>query len=84
MGLTVPSEKSPAISLDTELGVVYWYECLGAVKDEGFQQIEGDPYDWVVDGLIPEDQVEWRAGSGIWPIEAFFKMLMDHFRKLNS
>jgi hypothetical protein len=83
VGLTAPSERSPAILLDTELGVIYWYECPGDVKGLEFSEIEGDPYDWVDDGLIPEDQVEWRAGSGIWPIETFFTMLKAHFQMLN-
>lgn len=83
VGLTVPSERSFAMLLDTELGVIYWYECPGEFKRCDFPEVEGDPYDWVDDDLIPEDQVEWRAGSGIWPIETFFKMLKDHFLKLN-
>lgn len=53
------------------------------VKGGEFQEIEGDPYDQVDDNLIPEDQVEWRAGSGIWPRETFFKMLKANFEKLN-
>lgn len=66
---TVLSEISSAILLDTELGVIYWYECRGDVKGGEFQEIEGGLYDWVDDDLMPEDQVEWRAGSGMWPIE---------------
>lgn len=83
VGLTAPSESSPAMLLDTELGVIYWYECPGDVKGGEFQEVDGDPYDWVDDDLIPEDQMEWRAGSGIWPIETFFKMLKANFLKLN-
>ena len=30
--LTVHSEDTPLILLDTELGVVYWYKCNGEVK----------------------------------------------------
>jgi hypothetical protein len=83
VGLTAPSEESPAILLDTELGVIYWYECPRDVKGGEYEEIEGDPYDWVEDDLIPEDQVEWRASSGIWPIETFFKMLKANFQELN-
>ncbi|KAI8932414.1 hypothetical protein NX059_010600 [Plenodomus lindquistii] len=83
VGLTVPSETSPAMLLDTELGVIYWYECPGDVKGGEFLEIEGDPYDWGDDDLIPEDQVEWGASSGIWPVDTFFEMLKAHFRKLN-
>jgi hypothetical protein len=83
VGLTVPSEKSPAMLLDTEFGVIYWYECPGDVKCSEISEVEDDSYDWVDDGLISEDQVEWRAGSGVWAIEDFFEMLKYHFRKLN-
>ena len=46
-------------------------------------EVEDDPYDWVDDGLIPEDQVEWRAGSGIWEIGDFFEMLKANLKTLN-
>jgi hypothetical protein len=85
VGLTNPNDRklSSAFLLDTELGVIYWFECHGEVKSLEFSEVEGDSYDWVDDGLIPEDQVEWRANSGVWAIEMFFEMLKDHFRKLN-
>jgi hypothetical protein len=35
------------------------------------------------DGLIPEDQVLWRASSGVWAIKEFFEMLKYHFKMLN-
>jgi len=37
----------------------------------------------VDEDIIPEDQVEWRAESGIWAIKDFFGMLKSHFKKLN-
>jgi hypothetical protein len=85
VGLTVPNDRnlSPAFLLDTELGVIYSYECHGKIKSLEFSEIEGDSYDWGDDGLIPEDQVDWRANSGVWAIEMFFEMLKDHFQKLN-
>jgi hypothetical protein len=85
VGLTVPNDRklSPAFLLDTELGVIYWYECHGEIKSLEFSEIEGDSYDWGDDGLIPEDQLDWRANSGVWAIEMFFEMLKDHFQKLN-
>jgi hypothetical protein len=67
---------------NTELGVIYWYECMREAKI-GVPEIEDDPYDWVDDGLIPDDQVEWRVGSGIWEITDFFELLKANFKTLN-
>ncbi|PVH94910.1 hypothetical protein DM02DRAFT_618281 [Periconia macrospinosa] len=84
VGLTAYNDPSPAILLDTELGVIYWYECSGKLEEnDETEGVQGDPYAWEEDGLIPEDQVEWRGACGIWSIENFFKMLKEQFRKLN-
>ena len=52
--------------LDTELGIVHWYECPGEIKcpfenDPAWRipQVSDDPYDWA-----PEEEAEWRAESG--------------------
>jgi hypothetical protein len=84
VGLTVPNDRqlAPAFLLDTELGVIYWFECHGDIRSSEVSEIQGDAYEWE-DGLIPEDQIEWRGNSKIWAIESFFEMLKDHFRKLN-
>ena len=51
--------------LDTKLGVMYLYECGGKIGNFELSELEGDPYDWVEDGVIPEDQMEWQLESGI-------------------
>jgi hypothetical protein len=84
VGLTVPNDRqlAPAFLLDTQLGVIYWSECHGEIRETEFSEIEGDAYDWE-DGFIPEDQVEWRGNSRVWAIQMFFEILKDHFRRLN-
>ena len=80
VGLTLQCTKGLTFLLDTELGVIYWHECMSEI---GIPEIEGDPYDWVDDDLISEDQVEWRAGSGIWETTDFFRLLKANFETLN-
>jgi hypothetical protein len=84
VGFTVPNNRSlaPAMLLDTEFGVIYWYECIGDIGSSVFEQA-GDAYGWWDDGLITEDQAGWRGNSSIWAIETFFEMLKEHFRKLD-
>jgi hypothetical protein len=82
VGLTSQNTRGLTFLLDTELGVIYWRECMSEAKVE-IPEVEDDPYDWVDDDLIPEDQVEWRAGSGIWEIADFFDMLKANFKTLN-
>jgi hypothetical protein len=82
VGLTPQSTRGLTFLLDTELGVMYWRECMREAKVE-IPEVEDDPYDWVDDGLIPEDQVAWRTGSGIWEIGDFFEMLKANLKTLN-
>lgn len=83
VGITVAQGRSPAILLDTELGVIYWYECHGDIK-RGFDLLEaGDAYGWLDDGLIDESQVRWRSVCGIWTIADFFENLKTSFKKLD-
>ncbi|KAJ4379456.1 hypothetical protein N0V86_005502 [Didymella sp. IMI 355093] len=82
VGLTPQNTRGLTFLLDTELGVIYWHECMSEAKTE-ISEVEDDPYDWIDDDLIPEDQVEWRAGSGIWEITEFFEMLKANFKTLN-
>lgn len=83
VGLTIHTLRGLIFLLDTELGVIYWFECMSEAKNE-IEEVEDDPYDWADNGLIPdsEDQVEWRAGSGIWEITDFFEMLKTHLINL--
>jgi hypothetical protein len=83
VGLTVHTQYGPPLLLDTEFGVIYWYECWGQVQGSCPSGVEGDPYGWLDDGLITEDQVLWRASSGVWAIKELFEMLKYHFRMLN-
>jgi hypothetical protein len=82
VGLTSQWQKGLTFLLDTELGVIYWYECDSEAKVE-IPEVHPDPYGWMDDGLISEDQADWRAGSGVWEISDFFEMLKANFRTLN-
>lgn len=62
--------------------MIYWPECPGEVRNTG-TLLEDEPFDWVEDGLIPEDQMEWRENSAFWAIDDFFAMLKLHFETLN-
>jgi hypothetical protein len=56
VGFTVLNDRSlaPAMLLDTDFGVIYWYECIGDIGLSVFEQA-GDAYGWLDDGLITED-----------------------------
>jgi hypothetical protein len=82
VGLTAPTANGLIFLLDTELGVIYWHECMSEAKVE-IPEVHPDAYGMLDDELIPEDQVEWRADSGIWEISDFFEMLKANFRTLN-
>ena len=82
VGPTVHSRYGLTFVLDTELGVIYWYECMSEAK-VAISEVQVDPYGWLDDNLIPEDQVEWRADSGIWEIVDLFEMLKANFKTLN-
>lgn len=82
LGLTLQRTKGLTFLLDTELGVIYRHDCMGQGKI-GISEVEDDPYDWVDDDLIPEDQLLWRAGSKIWEITDFFRPLKAKFEMLN-
>jgi len=82
VGLTLQGEECALFLIDTQLGVIYWPECPGEVRNMG-ALLEDEPFDWAEDGLIPEDQMEWRENSAFWAIEDFFEMLKLHFATLN-
>ena len=82
MGLTNERENGATFLLDTQFGVIYWYECPNEVRFKN-DQVEGDGYGWADDGLIPEDQADWRCESGVWDIKDFFEMLKRNFEQLN-
>ncbi|KAK2036422.1 hypothetical protein LZ31DRAFT_232639 [Colletotrichum somersetense] len=75
VGLTMSEHH--VFLIDTELGVVYWPECPGRLRD-GPRCIEDDPYDYCDD----DDEAEWRADGAAWSIADFFEVLKDEFRSL--
>ncbi len=80
IGLIDGGRYTPAFLLDTERGVVYWYNrfyaCDDTIKDNpNWERIQDDPYDYA-----PESEADWR-GTG-WAIPEFFDNLNDQFRQL--
>ncbi|KAK6218947.1 hypothetical protein QIS74_06156 [Colletotrichum tabaci] len=75
IGLTMSEHH--VFLLDTELGVVYWPECPGRLRN-GPRCIEDDPYDYCDD----DEDAEWRADGAAWSVADFFKMLMAQYRSL--
>lgn len=78
IGLTSGTD-SPIFLLDTELGIVNWYECPGELyqSDPSREPIQDDPYDYAA-----ENEAEWRAEGAAWAIPDFFELLKDQFREL--
>ncbi|KAK2013294.1 hypothetical protein LZ32DRAFT_637658 [Colletotrichum eremochloae] len=75
VGLT--TSEHHVFLIDTELGVVYWPECPGRLRD-GPRCIEDDPYDYCDD----EEEAEWRADGAAWSVSDFFKVLKAEYRSL--
>lgn len=75
IGLTMSEDH--VFLLDTELGVVYWLECPGRLRDRP-GCIEDDPYDYCDDN----DDAEWRADGAAWSVADFFKVLKAEYRSL--
>ncbi|KAL7913747.1 hypothetical protein GGI35DRAFT_475595 [Trichoderma velutinum] len=75
-----PSQGTSEIFLlDTELGIVLWYECPGEIKyNPSRETVEDDPYSYEED----EAQAEWRGECTAWAVSDFFEMLKDQFREL--
>jgi hypothetical protein len=53
-GLLKDRSLAPTMLLDTDFGVIYWYECIRDIGSSVFEQA-GDAYGWLDDGLITED-----------------------------
>lgn len=75
VGLTMSEHH--VFLIDTELGVVYWPECPGRLRD-GPRCIEDDPYDYCDD----DDDAEWRADGAAWSVADFFRVLKAEYRSL--
>ncbi len=73
----------PVFLLDTNLGIVHWYQCDGNVRfNPSRETVQDDVYDyWTED--ISEKEAEWRGDSTAWAVADFFEILKDQFRKLN-
>jgi hypothetical protein len=70
------TSRHEAFLLDTELGVVYWIDCLSEIKaNPSREPIQDDSYDYA-----PEEEAEWRAQPA-WAIADFFELLKDQFRQ---
>jgi hypothetical protein len=80
IGLVSGSREHPVILLDTQLGVIYWPECWGGIREDssGAHQICDDALDYA-----PDNEVDWRIDGGAWAISDFFEMLKQHFRDLH-
>jgi hypothetical protein len=78
IGLTDGGRGNTVFLLDTEQGVVHWYECPIEIYTTARQeQALGYPGDYE-----PEEEVKWRAESVPWAVKDFFEVLKDLFRDL--
>lgn len=87
VGLTGGPRDSDVFLVDTDLGIVLWYECPGEIVTasrtspllpSSVRPVSDDAYDYEED----EEQAEWRGDSTAWSIPDFFAMLTDQFRTL--
>lgn len=84
VGITGGPRDSDVFLVDTDLGIILWYECPGEIVKasrrlpSSVRPISDDPYDYEDD----EEQAEWRGDSTAWSIPDFFKMLKGQFQKL--
>lgn len=84
VGITGGPRDSDVFLVDTDLGIVLWFECPGEIvkssrgPPSSVRPISDDPYDYEDD----EEQAEWRGDSTAWSIPDFFKMLKGQLQKL--
>jgi len=81
IGLTFCPDKAvgPHFLLDTELGIVHWWECDGKIQERKSRDSVGDD----AYRYAPENEAEWRAEGMSWAIVDFFEVLKDLFRDLH-
>jgi hypothetical protein len=86
IGLTYGSRHNSTFLLDTQRGIVHWYECPDQIRrgqnnDPNWvppvNDIE-DPYDWA-----PERETDWCAEHPAWAVADLFKILKGQFLQLN-
>ncbi|KAF2674050.1 hypothetical protein BT63DRAFT_444830 [Microthyrium microscopicum] len=79
VGLTSGGRDNPIFLLDTQLGIIYWYDCPWDHTVQPLrEEVSDDPYDYA-----PENEAEWRAECRAWAIADFFEILKNEFKKLN-
>ena len=78
VGLTMGGRYNPKFLLDTKLGSIYWMECSEYVWGEDRDAtLQDDPEEYA-----PENEQEWRRDGTAWPVETFFEVLKEQYRKL--
>ncbi|KAK8074527.1 hypothetical protein PG997_009190 [Apiospora hydei] len=68
--------------LDTERGIVHWYECPGQIEHNPDYPLAvttiDAPYEWA-----PENEQEWRENYPAWAVADLFAILRQQFEDLN-
>ncbi|ORY65200.1 uncharacterized protein BCR38DRAFT_432119 [Pseudomassariella vexata] len=85
IGLTYGGRNNPTFLLDTQRGIVHWYECDDEIRHNADNDPEwvmpvtdvDDPYEWA-----PEEEAEWRAEHPAWAVADFFHLLQRQFLRL--
>lgn len=71
IGLTSSGRNNECFMLDTELGIVYWPECPGDIRNNALREAVHDcPYDYAL-----ENEADWRGEGVAWAIADFFEVL---------
>ncbi|TKX20942.1 hypothetical protein C1H76_6793 [Elsinoe australis] len=69
IGLTDSERDNPVFLLDTNLGIVYWYDAPDGPKHNlTREQVIDDPHSWA-----PEAEAGWRGDSPAWSVPDFFE-----------
>ncbi|KJZ69354.1 hypothetical protein HIM_11255 [Hirsutella minnesotensis 3608] len=80
IGLTESEEDCAAFLLDTNIGVVYWYECPGDIRyNPSREPIRNEAHEY-----SRLRDAEWRAKCAAWAVADFFAMLKDRLCELHS
>ncbi|KAL1841512.1 hypothetical protein VTJ49DRAFT_7003 [Mycothermus thermophilus] len=72
------STKDDLFLLDTQLGIIYWYECPGSIQASPTREPVWDNPD--EDPLDEREGEHWRCFPA-WAVQDFFELLKDHFRE---
>lgn len=80
IGLTHGGLNKEIFLLDTKLGVIYWPDCHGEIRDDPAlprEPVLDHPIDYA-----PDNELGWRC-EGACEINDFFEVLKDQFRWLH-